>query len=71
MMIQAIRFGSEARKFGLQQGDEIKAVVVANERMSPYWLTIPAFLLLGLIWFAQRRRQRAERGLPPGVTARA
>ncbi|WP_430727115.1 TRAP transporter permease [Variibacter gotjawalensis] len=69
VMIQAIRFGSEARKFGLQQGDEIKAVVVPAERPSPYWFAIPALLLFGFIIFLQKRRQReAVAALPKLVT---
>jgi TRAP transporter 4TM/12TM fusion protein len=58
-MVQSVRFGSEARKFGLQQGDDIRAVVVPAERPSPYWFALPALGLLGLIILAQRRRQRA------------
>jgi TRAP transporter 4TM/12TM fusion protein len=60
LMVQTIRFGSEARKYGLQQGDEIKAVVIPAERASPYWFTLPALLLFGLILLAQRRRRRRE-----------
>jgi hypothetical protein len=71
VMIQSIRFGSEARKNGLQQGDEIKAVVVPAERPSPYWFALPAFLVLGLIVWAQLRRRRyvAVAAAPSAVRA--
>jgi TRAP transporter 4TM/12TM fusion protein len=58
IMIQSVRFGSEARKYGLQQGDEIRAVVVPADRSSPYWFAIPALIVLGLIVLAQHRRRR-------------
>jgi TRAP transporter 4TM/12TM fusion protein len=59
-MVQSVRFGSEARKYGLQQGDEIRAVVVPADRPSPYWFALPALALFGLIALLQhRRRQRA------------
>ncbi len=55
-----LRHDVEARKYRLQQGDEIKAVIVPAERASPYWFTLPALALFGLIILAQRRRQRGE-----------
>ncbi|HET9903722.1 MAG TPA: TRAP transporter permease [Xanthobacteraceae bacterium] len=55
--VQAVRFGSEARKYGLQQGDRIVAVVVPAVRPSPYWFAIPALALFGLIVLLQRRRR--------------
>jgi hypothetical protein len=57
--VQAVRFGSEARKNGLQTGDEIKAVVVPADRPSPYWFALPALALFALVVFAQRRRRAA------------
>ncbi|MER9330298.1 DUF3394 domain-containing protein [Mesorhizobium sp. M0152] len=51
-----VRLGSQAAKFGLQPGDEINQVLVPAERPSRYWLAIRAILLLGLIFWAQRRR---------------
>jgi hypothetical protein len=55
-MIQSVRFGSEARKYGLQPGDKIGAVVVPADRPTPYWFAIPALVVLALIVLAQRRR---------------
>ncbi|MBN8920244.1 MAG: TRAP transporter permease [Rhizobiales bacterium] len=59
--VQSVRFGSEARKYGLQTRDRIKAVVVPAKRPSPYWFAIPALALFGAIVFAQRRRRETLR----------
>ena len=60
-MLQTVRFGSEAAKYGLSPGDEITAVVVPADRPHRYWFALPALLLLGLIVILQRRRQIATR----------
>jgi TRAP transporter 4TM/12TM fusion protein len=57
MQVAAVRFGSEAAKFGLSAGDEIKAVYVPADRANPYWTAVPALALLGLIVLLQRRRR--------------
>ncbi len=57
-MVQSARFGSEAAKYGLNVGDQITAVLVPAHRPDRYWLTVPAFLVLALIVFMQRRRKR-------------
>ncbi|MBX6426002.1 MAG: TRAP transporter permease [Variibacter sp.] len=59
LIVQSVRFGSEARKYGLQQGDRIRAVLVTAERPSPYWFAIPALALFALIVWTQRRRRAA------------
>jgi hypothetical protein len=65
VQVIGVRFGSEAAKFGLATGDEIKAVYTAAERPSQYWMTIPGFLLLALLILLQRRRRRtAPLGAP-------
>jgi TRAP transporter 4TM/12TM fusion protein len=53
------RFGSDAAKYGLSAGDEIKTVLVPADRPDRYWLAIPALLLLTVIVLAQIRRFRA------------
>jgi TRAP transporter 4TM/12TM fusion protein len=63
VMIQSVRFGSEAAKFGLQQGDEVKAVAVPAIRPSPFWFALPAVALFGLLVWAQRRRKLAAPAL--------
>jgi len=64
-MLQTVRFGSEAAKYGLSPGDEVTAVVVPADRPSRYWFAIPALLLLGVIVVLQRRRQAAARSPSP------
>src|SRR5260370_1330747 len=56
--ISLVSFGSEAAKYGLAPGDEIKAVLVPAHRASRYWFAIPALLLLAGIILLQRRRHQ-------------
>ncbi|MGB0087213.1 MAG: DUF3394 domain-containing protein, partial [Rhodomicrobiaceae bacterium] len=55
--VRAVRFGSEAAKYGLAAGDEITAVLVPADRPARYWFAVPALLLLGGIVALQRRRR--------------
>jgi TRAP transporter 4TM/12TM fusion protein len=59
--VQSVRFGSEAAKYGLAAGDEIRVVLVPADRPHRYWFAVPALLLLGLIIVLQRRRQELTR----------
>jgi hypothetical protein len=63
VQIGAVRFGSRARKAGINQGFDIEAVKVRTERPSSHWLYLPALALLGFVWWTQGRR------LPPQVKA--
>jgi len=55
--VSSVKFGSRARKLGVEQGFKIVEVKVPNPaRPSPHWVFIPAALLVGLIWFLQRAR---------------
>jgi hypothetical protein len=56
-MLQTVRFGSEAAKYGLAPGDEVTAVLVPADRPSRYWFAIPALLVLAGIVALQRRRK--------------
>jgi hypothetical protein len=69
-MIQTVRFGSEAAKYGLAAGDTITAVLVRAVRPSRYWAAIPALLLLAVIVLLQLRR-RNRSGARPVVAAMA
>jgi TRAP transporter 4TM/12TM fusion protein len=57
--VREVRFGSDAAKYGLAAGDEITAVLVPADRISRYWLTVPALLLFGLILLLQLHRKRS------------
>ncbi len=68
-MVRSVRFGSEARKYAIQPGDEIKSVLVPAERPSPYWFTIPALLAFGLIIVLQKRRRDAAGSVRPATVS--
>ncbi|WIM12087.1 TRAP transporter permease [Enhydrobacter sp.] len=69
-MVQTVRFGSEAAKYGLAAGDTITAVLVKADRPSRYWASIPAFLLLAVIVLLQLRR-RNRSGTHAAIAAMA
>src|SRR5690554_2319658 len=57
--IAAVRFGSQARRSGWEQGWDIAEVQVPNPRRpSEFWVYVPALALLVFIWMAQGRRGR-------------
>jgi hypothetical protein len=58
VMVQTVKFGSEAAKYGLAPGDEVTSVLVAAQRPSRYWFALPALALLAVILLLQRRRRR-------------
>jgi hypothetical protein len=59
-MVQTVKFGSEAAKYGLAPSDKVTAVLTPAERPSRYWFAIPALLLLGVIVLLQLRRKRPQ-----------
>jgi hypothetical protein len=63
-IVASVRLGSEARKYGIQPGDEIVAVVLPADRPSRYWFAIPAIALFGFILWLQRRRREAMKLQP-------
>jgi len=57
--VASVKFGSRAKKLGVEQGFKIVEVKVLDpQRPSPHWVLIPAALLAALIWFLQRGRVR-------------
>ncbi|MGE3995185.1 MAG: TRAP transporter permease [Variibacter sp.] len=63
--VQSTRLGSEARKYGIQPGDEIRAVVIPTDRPSSYWFAIPAIALFaGIVLLQRRRRSLAKAPVP-------
>lgn len=58
--VSNVKFGSRARKLGVEQGFRIVEVRLVNpSRPSPYWIFLPALLLVALVWVMQRSRDRA------------
>jgi TRAP transporter 4TM/12TM fusion protein len=58
VMVQSVRFGSQAAKYGLAGGDEITSVLVPAHRPSRYWFAIPGLVLLAVVVMLQLRRRR-------------
>jgi len=59
--VASVKFGSRARKLGVEQGFRIVELKLPNPaRPSPYWVFLPASLLVALIWFLQRARVRVS-----------
>jgi TRAP transporter 4TM/12TM fusion protein len=53
VQIANVRFGSPARRSGIEPGWDVAAVLVPTDRPSVYWSYVPALLLLGLVWLDQ------------------
>lgn len=65
VMITGVKFGSPARKLGLDVGWEIRSVELPADRPAKEWIFIPALALLGVVvalQFARRRRVAAWSG---------
>ncbi len=59
--IASVRFGSQARRAGWEQGWNITEIKIPNpSRPSEFWFYIPAFLILAFIWVFQGRRSRSQ-----------
>jgi TRAP transporter 4TM/12TM fusion protein len=64
LRISGVKFGSRAKKAGIDQGYEVASVALPSGRPSPYWFYLPAFALIALVWWAQGRRMVPEPGVP-------
>jgi hypothetical protein len=59
LTIADVKFGSRARKLGVERGFKIVELKLPNpERPSQNWVFIPAALVAGLVWFLQGRRKK-------------
>ena len=58
IQVVGVDFGSQAEKLGIEQGFNISAVEIPNERPAKEWMFLPAFAVLGLIVMIQKRRAR-------------
>ena len=60
VQVGAIRFGSYAKRVGLESGFAVKTVLVPADRPSKHWIYVPALLVLGLVAALQWRRREAR-----------
>lgn len=69
VQIAAVRFGSSALRAGWEQGWDVEEILIPNpNRPSEFWVYVPAFALLTLIWAMQGRRlRRPGAGAAPAV----
>lgn len=64
--VAAVKFGSRAKKLGVEQGYKLVELKLPNPaRPSTHWVFIPAALLGWLVWWLQGLRLRRGRGLAP------
>lgn len=64
--VAAVKFGSRARKLGLEQGYKIIELKLPNpDRPSQHWVLLPATLLALLVWWLQGRRLSLSRSSRP------
>ncbi len=60
-----VAFGSSAQSAGIDFDYEITLIEVNADRPPKQWMFLPAILLLGLVWFLQKRRQSAVQSVQP------
>jgi TRAP transporter 4TM/12TM fusion protein len=64
--VTGVAFGSYAKRIGLEPGQKITAVVTpAPDRPSVWFVYFPALLLVGAVWWNQRRRTSARESAKP------
>jgi hypothetical protein len=56
VQIVDVKFGSRAKKSGIDQGFDIASLKVKTDRPNPHWFYLPAFLLLAVVWWSQGLR---------------
>ncbi len=61
--IAQVKFGSRARKLGVEQGYKVNELKLPNpDRPSPHWVLLPAAALALAVWWQQGRRRRKDQG---------
>ena len=63
--IAGVRFGSRAKKAGIDAGFDVDAVKVKTGRPTAHWFYLPALALVALVWWTQGRGMRAQRAASP------
>jgi TRAP transporter 4TM/12TM fusion protein len=61
LMVVGVKFGSQAEKLGIEQSFHITSMEVAADRPAKEWLYLPAFALLAMVVWLQRRRRAAPK----------
>ena len=56
--IASVKFGSRAKKSGIEQGWRVSSIKVPADRPSAHWVYIPALALVAFVFFLQRARLR-------------
>ena len=59
LMVVGVKFGSQAEKLGIEQSFRITSLEVPADRPAKEWMYLPAFVLMGLVVWLQRRRRAA------------
>jgi hypothetical protein len=63
--IAGVRFGSRAKKAGIDSGFDIDSVKVRTGRPTAHWFYLPALALVALVWWTQGRGMRSQRAASP------
>jgi TRAP transporter 4TM/12TM fusion protein len=61
LMVVGVKFGSQAEKLGIEQSFRITSLEVPANRPAKEWMFLPAFALMGLVVWLQRRRRAAPK----------
>jgi TRAP transporter 4TM/12TM fusion protein len=61
LMVVGVKFGSQAEKLGIEQSFRITSLEVPADRPAKEWMYLPAFVLMGLVVWLQRRRRAAPK----------
>jgi hypothetical protein len=69
--IAGVKFGSRARKSGIEQGWDVVRIEMPSGRPSPHWFYLPALALVAFVWWSQGGRVSRWRGAPakPGIAS--
>ncbi|MEZ5629243.1 MAG: TRAP transporter permease [Burkholderiaceae bacterium] len=65
LQVMQVQFGSRAEKLGIEQGFTIKTIENDADRPAKEWMMVPALLLLGLVYWVQRRRRDSAAAAVP------
>jgi TRAP transporter 4TM/12TM fusion protein len=57
LMVVGVKFGSQAEKLGIEQSFRITSLEVPADRPAKEWMFLPAFAVLALVVWLQRRRR--------------